>query len=881
MSDDEDDYVAFGVALKPLEEKDNIRKKPIAVEEQIVRDVNGIRRFHGAFTGGFSAGHFNTVNTPQGWYPKHFKSSREAKSDKAEQKPEDFMDDEDLGAFGFAAQALKTKSSFQGGAETSDSVDLGSRKSVIPLGGLLEQLVRPAKSTVGETLLMRQGWKPGQGVGPKATKLNKKARLSSHIKTYGCSMPNIGDDISKEEDDLLMKKYKEFLFAPDEIPLNIANPKDNFFGIGYSGLDKSGGIGVGGQGVLGGAGFRVKTSLSLETNARKKFSISGEAFGVGADEEDDDMEVYNNKSDMAQYDFSLDVRGEDRSKRREEKGSRWNSQKETLRGLDQVEGFCPATSLSMIKKHYTSPQIPANWRPRPGLKQKQSRFSPVNLPIQDGPSRKQSRWDQKATGSNPTVEQRKAKLFPDECNNSNTEGNNEKDLITSVKSEELPEFLQEYQPDQNKGVFKPFAKNEAKQLRYEQYLVCVANSRGDALPLLQPRSMTEWEKERERVEFERASMLFKPMRGVIGSRFVSAGESEDVDNGGGGLHGEADDGGIGSARKAADMKMFGQLTRTVEEWHPAKLLCVRFNVAHPFGDYTVVGTREKAKRETGVTNVFAMVGVDEEKVDGDINSSQNEVEEENTIKDEPTDNVEVDKEEEAVQLKPPADLFKAIFVDSDSEEDTDTERTDSTSATDVDKSSTSIASPKPANHLSIAPVTFSGPKPWEQKEGNILRNKEPARGIFANIDLDNLNRRIPDQEKIKDEEDKVKAHGKTGLSVANQTVRTVLGIRTEQEEESEEEFGPRLPPTMVKQSIVISSDSEDGRWIDKGNKKKHKDKERRKKKQKDKDKKKHKDKKEVKKKRKFSSDYSSDDRGRRKDRNEHKHKKRRRYSSSS
>ena len=35
MSDDEDDYVAFGVSLKPLEEGDTIRKKPIALEEQI------------------------------------------------------------------------------------------------------------------------------------------------------------------------------------------------------------------------------------------------------------------------------------------------------------------------------------------------------------------------------------------------------------------------------------------------------------------------------------------------------------------------------------------------------------------------------------------------------------------------------------------------------------------------------------------------------------------------------------------------------------------------------------------------------------------------------------------------------------------------------
>ena len=35
MSDDEDDYVAFGKPLRELSEKDIIRKKPIAVEEQI------------------------------------------------------------------------------------------------------------------------------------------------------------------------------------------------------------------------------------------------------------------------------------------------------------------------------------------------------------------------------------------------------------------------------------------------------------------------------------------------------------------------------------------------------------------------------------------------------------------------------------------------------------------------------------------------------------------------------------------------------------------------------------------------------------------------------------------------------------------------------
>jgi len=878
MSDDEDDYVAFGVALKPLEESDNIRKKPIAVEEQIVRDVNGIRRFHGAFTGGFSAGHFNTVNTPQGWYPKQFKSSRENKSDKTSQKPEDFMDDEDVGAFGFAAQALKTKSRFQGGAEPSAPVHkTDASRNAIPLGGLLEQLVRPANSTVGETLLMRQGWRPGSGIGPRATKASKISRLASHVKTYGCSMPSTGkeeeeEDANKHEKDPIMEKYQDFLFAPDEIPLNIARPKDNFFGIGYTGLDRPG---IGGVMGVGGGGYSVKTSLN---SAKKKFSISGEAFGVGADEEDDDMEVYN-RNDMGQYDFSLDVKGEERRERRVEKGSRWdNDARGQKRGIDQIDGFSPATSKSMLKKHYPSPKLPPNWRPRasPSQRQKPSRFSPLeNEPEKVQPG-KTSRWDQK--GSNPSIDDRKSKLFPDECNTG---------TVAEVKIEdpvELPAFLQDYQPEDVKtegqqGPFKPFARNKTKQLRYEQYLVCVANNRRDALSLLQPKSMTEWEKERERVEFERASMLFKPMKGVIGSRFVSAGESEDADKSTNeGLHNKGDP--EDQARKAADMKMFGQLTRTVEEWHPAKLVCVRFNVAHPYGDYSVVGTREKTKRDTGVSNVFAMVGVEDEKNDSSLNVVKNESDVmEGSI--DPPDPLESKDEAVVVLEKPPADLFKAIFLDSDSDSDSETEKEDQTPNSDHSTPNTKLG-----NHI-LAPTVSLAPKPWEKKEGNVLRNKEPARGIFANIDLDSLNRKqVKEKEPkpIRTDSGGVKAEHPVNtvtsggnLSVANQTVRTVLGIRNEKKDESsDEEFGPKLPPAMTEKSIVISSDSEvgDEKWKEKKKKK---------------DKKKHKERKKYKKKKEskrskhcYSSDSSVERRKRQTSYEEnYKHKKKRRYSSSS
>ena len=41
-------------------------KKPTKVEDLVAKDKQGRRRFHGAFTGGFSAGYFNSVGTKEG-----------------------------------------------------------------------------------------------------------------------------------------------------------------------------------------------------------------------------------------------------------------------------------------------------------------------------------------------------------------------------------------------------------------------------------------------------------------------------------------------------------------------------------------------------------------------------------------------------------------------------------------------------------------------------------------------------------------------------------------------------------------------------------------------------------------------------------------------
>lgn len=58
MSDsDADEYVYLGT---PLQGSDQVA---LPVHQQTVRDAAGRQRLHGAFTGGFSAGFYNTVGS--------------------------------------------------------------------------------------------------------------------------------------------------------------------------------------------------------------------------------------------------------------------------------------------------------------------------------------------------------------------------------------------------------------------------------------------------------------------------------------------------------------------------------------------------------------------------------------------------------------------------------------------------------------------------------------------------------------------------------------------------------------------------------------------------------------------------------------------------
>lgn len=103
----------FKVIGTPLPPEDKDKHKFVPVWKQEARDEKGSKKFHGAFTGGLSAGFHNTVGSREGWAPASFTSSRDHRHlSKATHCAEDYMDEEDLrelqtGATLFVSDAFK------------------------------------------------------------------------------------------------------------------------------------------------------------------------------------------------------------------------------------------------------------------------------------------------------------------------------------------------------------------------------------------------------------------------------------------------------------------------------------------------------------------------------------------------------------------------------------------------------------------------------------------------------------------------------------------------------------------------------------------------------------------------------------------------------
>ncbi|XP_068166109.1 G patch domain-containing protein 1 isoform X2 [Antennarius striatus] len=850
-SDGEADFVSYGTPLEPLEEDEPL-KKPIPLHEQTVKDEKGRYRFHGAFTGGFSAGYFNTVGTKEGWAPSTFVSTRQQKAEKHEARPEDFMDEEDFSEHGIAPRQITTSHEFSSGRrdEVREKARAVSAQAALIAGDtLLEELISPARLSIGVELLRRMGWKEGQGVGPRV-KRKARRQQSDGGRVFGCA-PRPGSEESEHDDEDDDEFAPENVtFAPkDATPVDFT-PKVGVQGLGYRGLDP-------GLALLGRGGPEHIDLFNPQSDARSQLfgdqprggrrgGVAGEAFGVGALEDDDDEEVYHRDS-MSRYDTILGG---------EEPGDGlygWTAPQQytNKRGKNRdgsylgkiLEGFTLASGTGEEKTVFPPPRLPTDYRPV-------RRFHPVVLASLSGASPALAAALRSSRGHMVKAEpeqggrhqldsgQRRTLLGEDALQGSGSV----LDLLRPADRNRLLHIRNSTQaPAQDshdallpakaaaglqqealaawKGVqtssqtFKPFDKTPSKQARYEAYLDRLRQGDTDALERSLDPGLTEWERSREREEFVRASVLYRPSSSCLSSRFTSARVQEDDQQVA--LQPE-EQGNEDDKRDAVKMRMFGRMTRETIQWHPDKLLCKRFNVPDPFPGSGMVGV-PKVKRDKFSIFNFLTVGdsrdasallkppepdkksrwdVSEQKKK-DLGGDQNQKdpkqpaaaalpsspsssstappagsrseEEQKPGKEKKPGKEEEEEEQEEEESRPPMDLFRAIFAGSSDEKSSSSSEGESDDEEDGDDTK------EEGPQLFSIPSVTSSTTTTSSVSAPSTSVSAPSTSVSA------------PSTSVSAPSTSVSAPSSTPIPPQNSTPR----------QQEEEEFGPKLPPPSV------------------------------------------------------------------------------------
>uniref|UniRef100_A0A671LZD0 G-patch domain-containing protein n=1 Tax=Sinocyclocheilus anshuiensis TaxID=1608454 RepID=A0A671LZD0_9TELE len=589
MASDEDsdeDFVTYGTPLEPLEEDEPVRK-PLPVHEQTVKDEKGrYKRFHGAFTGGFSAGYFNTVGSQEGWTPSTFVSSRQQKAEKPNVRPEDFMDEEDFSEHGIAPREIVTTDDFASGKKDQlkdKARAVSSLAALIPGDtGLLEELIAPARSSIGVELLRKMGWKDGQGVGPRLKRKQCKQNDDA-VKVYGCAFPPNGSEESEDEDEFAPENVS---FAPkDVVPVDFT-PKVDSHGLGYRGLNPLQALGGGSE--TGHINLFTPKCRTINTDIYHKDSMSNYDNVLGGEEPGDGLYGWTAPQQYTR---------------------KKNDSKRDVAYLGRIlDGFTLASQVTEIKTVYPPPDLPRDYRPvhyfRPVVDS--STVSPIVAQALQA-SRGHLSQDAPQQGRHSLDSSQRCDMLGEMP----LQGNDiplevlrlfktvdRAAVVASAKaaaSSETQMALKAWSgptADASK-TFKPFAENPQKQARYDLYITKLKQGNKDALESNLDSSMTEWERGRERDEFVRAALLYKPSNSSLSSRFTRSKHEDDTDSVEVTRDQEND---VDDKQAAVKMKMFGKLTRETFEWHPDKLLCKRFNVPDPYPGSSTVGM-PKVKRD--------------------------------------------------------------------------------------------------------------------------------------------------------------------------------------------------------------------------------------------------------------------------------------------
>ncbi|KAM0793650.1 hypothetical protein ACM66B_001081 [Microbotryomycetes sp. NB124-2] len=615
-------FVTVGTPLPSLAatKKDANEFKPIW--EQEVYDEQGRRRLHGAFTGGFSAGYFNTVGSKEGWTPSTFKSSRSSRAQASARSTQDaaraFMDDEDLAELE-SSRKLETSSAYASepsrpdydplsGFHGSGSHQAGPDAAFDVGAAALATLIEPASSRIGLKLMRKMGWRDGQGVGPRLTyhQRQKQAR------ELGVKLAQGDDELDGARggaDDETSKHY----FAPIDRPLAIVGAisaaADRGWGLGYT------------------PGLNLDESLGRTQSVRAKTAL--------------DSAVHNEDEDGV-YDFPMlpadkhsakvvEIHDEDddfRPSRPQDTSARQTSSESFPDGTAVLPGFkLQQREVVSSTQALLPPQPPKGWQPDPtkiwaeasssaSVKGKGKQLDADErgsmLGEQLPPAAQKSVFDYLSAKD----KQRLAALHTSSLT-SEQDGESGKPPSEVERDEQLsipvldgPTALAAL-----KG-FQPFgptstAPDPMKQARYTLFLKHCANllPPSDSTLPFGPRpnpvtgkmqTMSEFNKELS--DYAQAARVFKPMSTMLAGRFTSGGSSSLPPAVTPGLYQpEAKSNGSGKdskylttesvepvlvekltpAQQAVRAGLFGDATRTVSFWQPHKLLCKRFGVRPP------------------------------------------------------------------------------------------------------------------------------------------------------------------------------------------------------------------------------------------------------------------------------------------------------------
>lgn len=673
-------YALYGTPLPAYDSEARDDGSYVPVWKQEVTDERGRKRLHGAFTGGFSAGYFNTVGSKEGWTPAAFVSSRTNRAKDVEthaQRAEDYMDDEDL-AEQADSQKLETQSAFVGLG--------GGDPSSASHGVMFGDLFRATGETMGTKLLQKMGWRQGQGVGPKVRRRAK------------------GDE-----------KGEVHFFAPSNSRMITLVRKTDRKGLAFEGegrLEEA----VPAPGDDGHEDERdariLQTNRSKLLNKSKKTNKTGIGTGVlndtGSDDEDPyaigpqikynriigDNKKKKKKAGIVARTVNATIsKPMGTSKKLSQRIAISNDFRKCHDGRLPLDGFVLALSILTIQENdYPPPTIPQGWipsrtagpvDPNTGYESLGDAAKASSL---DPASRAALLGEQQLPGKSvfdflsPIARDRLARASG-------------KSNLPPGLSERVPAGFEATDADMRRSLWDlvppldkataaaalhrgntgwmPYAEDEHKRSRYRHFLELRAGLHTNLSPRATGVSNSEWAKELH--EFAQAAEVFKPISGLMATRFmpstVSPQLATDQPDAAPGRDKAVKEEEEDPATKAAKMGMFGPLTRSSMVFFPSRLLCKRFNVKPPAnvaGDpaatKVVDGARrldvvsqasiDRMMRETSFQHVAA---VDDGGVAGAVA---------------PVAKAEVDmeKNEALEQVRAGEAVFKAIFG-SDDEDD--------------------------------------------------------------------------------------------------------------------------------------------------------------------------------------------------------------------